>query len=45
MEALWAEKQAKEAAIHQLEVELEQERHMADSLVRRLATGHWPGGS
>ena len=33
MEALWAEKQAREAQIQQLEVELEQERHMADSLV------------
>ena len=33
VEALWAEKQAREAQIQQLEVELEQERHMADSLV------------
>ena len=33
VEALWAEKQLRESQIQQLEVELEQERHMADSLV------------
>ena len=33
VEQLWAEKQVKEQQIQQLELELEQERHMADNLV------------
>ena len=36
VETLWAEKQSKESSIQQLELELEQERSMADSLVAAM---------
>jgi len=36
VEQLWAEKQLKEQQIQQLELELEQERHMADNLVAAM---------
>ena len=36
VEQLWAEKQVKEQQIQQLELELEQERHMADNLVAAM---------
>ena len=36
VEQLWAEKQSKESHIQQLEIELEQERHMADNLVAAM---------
>ena len=36
MEQLWAEKQLRERQIEQLELELDQERHMADNLVAAM---------
>ena len=36
VEQLWAEKQLKEQQIQQLELELEQERHMADNVVAAM---------
>ena len=36
VEQLWAEKQLRERQIEQLELELDQERHMADNLVAAM---------